>query len=203
MSLETIVIATGNKKKLKEIKELLVEFPLEIKSLSEVGLEGLEIIEDGNTFEDNALIKARTVMKKTGFASIADDSGLEVDALEGKPGIYSARFAGEDANDNENNTKLLRLLEDVPEEKRTARFVCAIAVVFPNEESIVTRGTCEGVIGSNLQGQRGFGYDPLFIVPQLDKTFAEIDGEYKNKISHRGSALNKLRELMEGYFKES
>lgn len=191
------VIATGNKHKLEEIGAILKDFNLEVLSMKDVGLEGLEIIEDGNTFEENALIKAKTVMEKTGRLALADDSGLEVDILNNQPGIYSARFAGEKATDEENNNKLLKLLSGVPLEDRKARFVCAIAAVFPNGESIVLRGECPGKIGFEPKGTAGFGYDPLFIVEGSDKTFAELGEEKKNRISHRARALEKLKRELE------
>lgn len=188
------VIATGNKHKLEEIGVILKDFQLEVLSMKDVGLDGLEIIEDGNTFEENALIKAKTVMEKTGKLALADDSGLEVDILNNQPGIYSARFAGEHATDKENNDKLLKLLKDIPLEKRKARFVCAMAAAFPNEDIVVLRGECSGVIGFEPKGTSGFGYDPLFIIEEYGKTFAELGEERKNKISHRAIALEKLKE---------
>ncbi|KAB3530029.1 XTP/dITP diphosphatase [Alkaliphilus serpentinus] len=193
MKKEILVIATGNLHKLEEIKKILADFPYDIKSMKDVGLEGLEIIEDGSTFEENALIKAKTIMKKTGYMSIGDDSGLEVEALNNQPGIYSARFAGEPSNDEKNNQKLLALMEGIPLEDRGGRFVCAMAVAFPNGEEIILRGECEGVIGFEKKGVNGFGYDPLFIVPQYNQTFAELGSEIKNKISHRAKALEKLK----------
>jgi len=200
MSKQTMIIATSNSHKLKEIKSILLDFPIEIKSMDEIGLGGLEIVEDGSTFEENAIIKAKTVMDKTGLPCIADDSGLEVDAINKAPGIYSARFAGEKATDEKNNEKLLDLLGDIPEKDRTARFVCAIALVFPEGNNIVTRGTCEGIIGFTQKGKGGFGYDPLFIVPSLNMTFGEIDPNVKNKISHRANALEKLKERLGEYY---
>ena len=191
--LHEAVIATGNKHKLEEIGTILKDFNLKVLSMKDVDLEGLEIIEDGNTFEENALIKARTVMEKTGKLTLADDSGLEVDILDNRPGIFSARFAGENATDEDNNNKLLKLLEDVPLEKRSARFVCAMAAMFPNGESIVLRGECPGLIGFKPKGESGFGYDPLFIVEEYNQTFAQIGEEKKNKISHRAIALEKLK----------
>ncbi|SCZ08025.1 XTP/dITP diphosphohydrolase [Alkaliphilus peptidifermentans DSM 18978] len=191
------IIATGNLHKLDEIKKILSEFPFDIKSMKDVNLEGLEIVEDGNTFEENALIKARTVMKKTGYVTIADDSGLEVDCINNQPGIYSARFAGENANDAKNNEKLLNMMKDIPENERGARFVCAMAVVFPNGDELVLRGECKGIIGQSPRGKQGFGYDPLFIVPQYNLTFAELGEELKNRISHRAVALTKLNKLLE------
>lgn len=191
--LQEAVIATGNKHKLEEIGAILKDFNLNVLSMKDVDLEGLEIVEDGNTFEENALIKAKTVMEETGKLTLADDSGLEVDILDNRPGIFSARFAGEKATDEENNNKLLKLLNDVPLEKRSARFVCAMAAVFPNGESIVLRGECPGLVGFERKGEGGFGYDPLFIVNGYDKTFAELGEEKKNKISHRAIALEKLK----------
>lgn len=191
------VIATENKHKLKEIGEILKPFHLEVLSIKDVGLERLEIVEDGSTFEENALIKAKAVMKKTGKSAIADDSGLEVDILNNQPGIYSARFAGENATDDENNKKLLKLLKGIPLHKRTARFVCGMAAVFPNGYTIVLRGECSGIIGFEPKGESGFGYDPLFIVERYNKTFAELGEEKKNKISHRAVALEKLKRKLE------
>ncbi|MDR5658628.1 XTP/dITP diphosphatase [Serpentinicella sp. ANB-PHB4] len=192
----TVVIATNNKHKLEEIKTILQGYPYDVKSLADMGLDGLEIIEDGKTFEENAEIKAKVVMDQTGCIAIADDSGIEVDAIDKAPGIYSARFAGENATDQENNEKLLKLLQNTSIEKRTARFVSCIAMLFPNGERILTRGECEGKVGFEPVGQGGFGYDPLFIVPELQLTFAQIDAETKNKISHRGKALDKLKQQL-------
>lgn len=190
------VIATNNKHKLEEIGQMLAGYNLEILSMRDVNLDGMEIIEDGKTFEENAIIKAKTVMEKTGIISLADDSGLEVEAIENQPGIYSARFAGEHANDKANNDKLLTLLKNVPLEERKARFVCVIAVVFPNGETLTVRGECYGIIGLEAIGNTGFGYDPLFIVPELNKTFGELGSEAKNQISHRAKALEKLKEVL-------
>lgn len=194
------IIATGNKHKLEEIGAILKDFELTVLSMKDVGLEGLEIVEDGNTFEENALIKAKTVMEKTGQFSIADDSGLEVDILDNRPGIFSARYAGEGASDIDNNNKLLLELKEVPKEMRSARFVCAIAAIFPNGESIVVRGECPGSMGFEPKGNAGFGYDPLFIVEGSDKTFAEIGETMKNKISHRARALKKLKKELKDIF---
>ncbi|GAB6086426.1 XTP/dITP diphosphatase [Alkaliphilus crotonatoxidans] len=189
---KTIVVATGNQHKLVEIGKIFQGFDVEIKSMKDVGLGQLEIIEDGTTFEENALIKARVVMKKTGYLTIADDSGLEVDALNNQPGIYSARFSGEGATDEKNNEKLLALMAQIPEKERTGRFVCAMAAVYPNGKEVVVRGECLGLIGTEPKGSNGFGYDPLFFVPSLGLTFAELSQEEKNKISHRAKALEKL-----------
>ena len=195
------VIATENEHKLKEIGAILKDLQLEVLSIRDAGLEGLKIIENGDTFEENALIKARAVMEKTGKLAIADDSGLEVDMLNSQPGIYSARFAGENVTDDENNKKLLKLLEDVPLYARTARFVCSIAAVFPNGDTIVLRGECPGIIGLEPKGKGGFGYDPLFIVEKYNKTFAELGEEKKNRISHRAVALEKLKKELKSRLK--
>lgn len=189
-----VVIASKNKHKLEEIKAILKEFPLEIKSMDEVGLEHLEIVEDGKTFEENSMKKAKEVMGLTGSIAMADDSGLEVDVLDNQPGVYSARFSGEGATDKSNNEKLLRMLENIPLEKRTARFVSVISVAFPDGREFSVRGECEGIIGFEEKGKHGFGYDPLFIVPQYNKTFGELGADMKNRISHRARALEKLRE---------
>lgn len=194
MKINTAVIATGNPYKLHEIGEILNGFSIKIISMNDVGLADLDIIEDGNSFEENALIKARTVMKQTGYMAIADDSGLEVDFLDNEPGIYSARFAGENASDEENNEKLLRLLEDVAPDRRQARFVSVIAVVMPDGEYFTVKGYLYGTIAHRPIGQNGFGYDPLFIPVGYDGlTLGQIDGKEKNKISHRAKALEKMQ----------
>lgn len=198
-----MVLASQNKHKLEEIQDILREFNIELLSMKDVGLEDLEIVEDGETFEENSMIKAVTVMEKTGLITIADDSGLEVDYLNGRPGVYSSRFSGENATDKENNMKLLRLLEGVKPEERTGRFVSVISVAFPDGRRISVRGECEGIIGCEERGTQGFGYDPLFIVPQYDKTFAEIGNEIKNKISHRANSLKKLKNEFERLIGES
>ena len=185
------VAATGNKGKLKEIKEILADFPLDVVSMGEAGIHD-EIDETGKTFEENAVIKARYIAGLTNDIVIADDSGLEVDYLNGEPGIYSSRFAGEGASDEDKNSKLLRLLQGVPFEKRTGRFVCAVAVVFPDGRSFTVQGKCEGYIGEKPAGFNGFGYDPLFYVPGYEMTIAEMDTETKNSISHRGKALRMM-----------
>lgn len=199
--MEKMILASQNKHKLEEIRNILKDLGIEILSMDEVGLGDLEIVEDGVTFEENSMIKALTVMEKTGEITIADDSGLEVDYLEGRPGVYSARFAGENATDEENNEKLLDLLKDVPYEKRGGRFVSVISIAFPDGSKEHVRGECEGIIGFEKKGSEGFGYDPLFIIPKYDKTFAELGSEVKNKISHRGKALekfkNRLKKILE------
>lgn len=177
---DEVVIATNNAHKLEEIGDILSDLDYKIYSLKDVNLDGIEIVEDGKTFEHNALIKARTIAKKTNMIAISDDSGLEVDAIGKKPGIYSARFAGENATDEENRQKLIKSLKNIPMSQRSARFVSAIAVVFPDGKEFVVRGTCEGNIGFEEKGKNGFGYDSLFIVDGYNKTFAEIPSSVKN-----------------------
>ncbi len=189
-----IVIATNNKHKLEEIGDILKDLDYNIKSLKDVNLDGIEIVEDGKTFEHNALIKARTISKKTNLISIADDSGLEVKAIGNKPGIYSARYAGENATDSENRKKLIKSLQNIPMSKRDARFVSCVAVVFPDGKEFVVRGTCEGFIGLEEKGDNGFGYDSLFIVNNYNKTFAQLPSSIKNSISHRAKALELMKE---------
>lgn len=197
-----VVMATGNSHKLEEITNMLQNFPIEVVSMKDVGLEKMEIEETGTSFEENALIKAMAVCEATNSLSLADDSGLEVDALDGRPGVYSARFAGDNATDQENNVKLLNELQDISIEKRSGRFVCAIAAVFPTGEVLVTRGEVEGFIDFEEKGTNGFGYDPLFYSPQHRKTFGELSPEVKNGISHRSRALENLKEMLIQHFKE-
>jgi XTP/dITP diphosphohydrolase len=190
------IAATKNKGKLMEISEILIDFPFNILSMEEVGITK-DIEEYGSTFEENALIKAREIFEMTKEMVMADDSGLEVDFLNGAPGIYSSRFAGEGASDKEKNKKLLSLLENVPFEKRTARFVCVVAVIMPDGSHFVVRGPCEGYIGLEEIGNNGFGYDPLFFIKEYNKTTAQMLPEEKHKISHRGRALKAMVEKLE------
>ncbi|WP_010251708.1 XTP/dITP diphosphatase [Acetivibrio cellulolyticus] len=195
--MKKFIVATKNKGKLREIEEILSGMNLEVVSMEQVGIDE-DIEEYGSTFEENALIKAREVHKITGELVMADDSGLEVDALSGAPGIYSSRFAGEGASDADRNNKLLELLKDVPFENRKARFVCAIAVILPDGNHFTVRGTFEGFIGIEPVGANGFGYDPLFFLPEYNKTAAQLEAAKKHEISHRGKALNlMLAELRE------
>ena len=196
----TFFVATKNEGKKKELLRILM--PLGIDVISEKDLkEPLDdVVEDGTSFEENALIKARAACIATGLPSVADDSGLCVDALGGTPGIYTARFAGEPSDSAKNNQKLLRVMSGVPMEKRTARFVSAVACVFPDGREFTVRGECEGKIAFELSGSKGFGYDPLFI-SELG-CFGEISDEEKDSISHRGAALKLLRtKLSEEYLK--
>lgn len=198
--MEKFVLASGNEHKLIEIKKVLKDFGIEISTMSDVGLGDLEIIEDGDTFEENSLIKAAEVMKRTGLPTIADDSGLMVDYLDGAPGVYSARFAGENVTYEDNNDKLIKELEGVKEDKRGAKFVTVITLLFPSGDKIVARGEIKGKILKQRKGEKGFGYDPLFYVEKYGKTFAEMPLELKNKISHRGKALLGLKEQLEAYY---
>lgn len=192
----SLIAATKNKGKLDEITQLLARLPCDVISMSEVGIED-DIEENGSTFEENALIKARAVWKVTGGTVIADDSGLEADYLDGAPGIYSARYAGEGATDADRNRKLLDALEGVPADKRTGRFICVVALLFPDGSSLTVRGTCEGYIAAEPVGSNGFGYDPLFYVPEIGLTIAQMEANTKNSISHRGNALRKAAEHLE------
>lgn len=189
------VLATKNRHKTGEVKALLSRFGLDIEllTLSDIGFND-EIIENGTTFEENALIKCRAVSKKYDGIIVADDSGLCVDALNGEPGIYSARYAG-DGNDDSNNKKLLEKMKDVPREKRTARFVCAFAAIVDGKEYVV-RGECEGIIATEKRGSGDFGYDPLFEYEPMNMTFAEMTENEKNSVSHRANALKSFAELM-------
>lgn len=197
-----IVLASGNKGKIAEFQRLLDGMDIIVRPMNDFPQIG-EIIEDGETFAENALIKARTVAQATGRAALADDSGLMVDFLDGAPGIYSARFAGEQGNDAANNAKLLDLLKDVPEEKRTGQFFCAIALVLPDGREYTVEGICPGRILTELRGAGGFGYDPLFYVEEYQKTFAELSMEEKNSISHRGRANKKAVEIIKKLLQEA
>lgn len=193
-----MVAATRNAHKIKELTEIMKGFGIELIPRSEAGVPDLEIEEDGATFEENALKKARAVMECCGTAAIADDSGLVADAIDGAPGVLSARFAGVSGAgaDAANNKKLLALLAGVPDAERTARFVSVVTAVFPDGRVIAARGECEGRIGREARGDGGFGYDPLFTPLGCEKTFAELSAEEKNKISHRAKALAALRESL-------
>ncbi len=193
-----LVIATQNKGKVKEFKEILSGLPFEVLSLLDFP-QCPEIIEDGDTFQDNAVIKAQTLNDYTEHIVLADDSGLEVDCLQGKPGVYSARFAGEGASDEENNKKLLQLMSDVPWEQRGAQFACVIAISRPHRETVVVQGNCRGIITREPRGNMGFGYDPLFLVQEYGKTFSELGPDIKNNISHRGNAMKKAIEVLKGF----
>ena len=191
------LIATHNMKKRDELQRILSPLGVHVLTADEAGVDLTDVEENGTTFEENALLKARSGCKEGKMPCIADDSGLCVDALDGAPGVYSARFAGEHGNDDKNNEKLLSLLSDVPPEKRTARFVSTVACVFPDGRELVVRGECEGKIGYEKRGENGFGYDPLFYVGE--RTFAEFTPEEKDAVSHRGNALRALTEALPAY----
>lgn len=192
-----IIFATGNEAKMKEIRMILADLGMPILSMKEAGIH-VDVVEDGTTFEENALIKVTEIAKYVeNCIVLADDSGLEIDYLNKEPGIYSARYAGVDTSYDIKNQLLLDRLEGVPDEKRTARFVCAIAAAFPDGTTEVVRGTIEGIIGHEIIGENGFGYDPIFYLPQYGLTTAQISPELKNDLSHRGNALRAMRVIME------
>lgn len=192
-----IVAASRNRHKIEEIEAITKKFGMRIISRDEAGVPPVEIEEDGDTFEANSLKKAEEIMKLCGKITLADDSGLMVDYLGGAPGVYSARFAGEDGNDKKNNEKLLRLLEGVPADERTAQFVSVITMVYPDGTVISARGECYGRIITEPVGDGGFGYDPLFVPDGFEKTFAQLSAEEKNVISHRAAALAELEKILE------
>lgn len=193
-----IILATKNNGKVREINSMLSGLDIEALSLDDVP-DAPDVVEDGATFEENAFKKASQVAHHTGMMSLADDSGLEVDALNGAPGIYSARFAGEGASDDMNNKKLLDELKDIDDGRRTARFRCVMVLYDLSGGWIKSEGVCEGVIARAPRGGNGFGYDPLFFLPGLGRTMAELTGEEKNSISHRAIALKKLMERLPGF----
>lgn len=207
-----IVFATSNENKLREIRMILKDFNAEVISLKEAGINK-EIIEDGMTFEENAVIKATTIMKETGKLTLADDSGLEVDFLNKEPGVYSARYCGVNTSYRIKNRNIIERLTDVPDEERTARFVCVIALAIPESVDISgaevdirsgarvlkVRAAMEGRIGYEEKGENGFGYDPIFYLPEYGCYSAELAPEKKNEISHRGKALRAMRDIMEQY----
>ena len=193
--MKKVIFATGNEGKMKEIREILGDLDIELLSLKDAGIHA-DIAEDGKTFEENAQIKARAIEKLTGEIVLADDSGLEIDYLNGEPGIYSARYMGEDTSYRIKNANLIQRLEGVPDEKRTARFVCAIAAAFPDGTMKTVRATMEGRIGYEERGENGFGYDPIFYLPEYGCSSAELSMEEKNKISHRGKALRAIKDAL-------
>lgn len=201
-----IIFATGNQNKLKEIRRILQEFSVEIISMKEAGMT-LDIEENGTTFSDNAVIKAKAVAKAAREAGeeaivVADDSGLEIDYLNQEPGVYSARYMGEDTSYHVKNLNLINRLEGIPMEKRTARFVCAMAAVLPDGKLLETQGIMEGYIGYEEKGGNGFGYDPIFLLPEYGKTSAELPPDTKNEISHRGWALRAMKKELENYLEK-
>lgn len=197
-SMKKIVFATGNQDKMREIREIMSDMDVEIRSMKEEGIR-INIEENGTSFEENAVIKAKAVAELADAIVLADDSGLEVDFLNRRPGIYSARFLGEETSYSIKNRAIVDLLTDVPKEERTARFVCAIAAVLPDGNTLVTRQTMEGYIGESPQGENGFGYDPIFYPEGFACSSAALSREQKNSISHRGKALRAMKELLRGF----
>lgn len=193
--MERMIFATGNQGKMKEIKMILEGLGVSVVSMKEAGITA-EIEENGSTFEENAIIKAKTIMELTGEPVLADDSGLEIDYLNGAPGIYSARYMGEDTSYDIKNGAILSQLEGIPDEKRTARFVCVIACAMPDGSILTSKGTMEGIIGHEIRGNNGFGYDPIFYLPDCGCTSAELSPDQKNDLSHRGKALRVMKELL-------
>lgn len=196
MKIEKMIFATGNEGKMREVRMILGDLRAEILSLKEAGIQA-EAEENGTTFEENAVIKAKEIMEKTGALVLADDSGLEVDALNGEPGIYSARYMGHETSYHIKNKNLIERLEGKTGEERSARFVCAIAACFPDGRVLTTRGTMEGQIGYEEKGENGFGYDPIFYLPEYQCYSGELPLEEKNKLSHRGKALRLMKEQLE------
>jgi len=195
-----IIFATKNQGKVKEIKAVLGEIGINVLTMAEAGID-IDVIEDGMTFEENAIKKAVEIMEVSNKIVLSDDSGLEIDFLDKKPGVHSARFMGKDTPYDIKNSEILKTLKDVLAPKRTARFVCVIAAVFPDGKVLTTRGTIEGEIACEIKGENGFGYDPIFYVPELKKSLAEVSASEKNTISHRGKALREMAEKLEGLLK--
>lgn len=190
-----IILATSNKSKVKEISEMMSDSDITFVSLADAGIN-VEVEETGTTFEENALLKAREICKLSGKPTISDDSGLEIDALDGAPGIYSSRFMGEDTSYDIKNNALIEKLENVADPDRTARFRCCMALVHPDGREFVTEGAMEGIIAREPKGINGFGYDPILFIPEYNRTSAELSSEEKNNISHRGEALRKMIEVI-------
>jgi len=194
-----VIFATGNAGKMKEIKLILSGMDIELLSMKEAGIE-VDIVEDGDSFEENAMIKAKTIMELTGEVTLADDSGLEVDFLNKEPGIYSARYMGENTPYNIKNKSIIDRLEGARGQDRSARFVCVIAAAFPDGSTFTTRGTIEGLIGYEEKGDNGFGYDPIVYIPEYNATTAQLSSQIKNIISHRGKALEQMKEKLLKYY---
>lgn len=193
--METIIFATKNKGKIKEINAILADMDVNVISMEEAGIT-IDVVEDGTTFEENSMKKAVQIMEVSGKITLADDSGLEIDYMDKAPGVYSARFMGEDTPYAERFKAIFEKLDGVPEEKRTARFVSCIAAAFPDGRRLTSYDTVEGIIGYEVKGENGFGYDPIFYVPEQGKYMAELSPEEKNAISHRGKALRKMKEML-------
>ena len=190
-----IIFATGNKDKMREIREIMADVDVEVLSMKEAGIV-VDVVEDGTTFEENSLIKAKAIAQYTDAIVLADDSGLEIDYLDKAPGVYSARFMGEDTSYDIKNQALIDKLDGVPKDERTARFVCAIGAVLSNKETLVVRETMEGYIGYEIAGENGFGYDPIFYLDEFGCSSAALSREQKNEISHRGKALRAMKNIL-------
>lgn len=199
--MKRIIFATGNAGKMREIKEIMADLPVEVVSMKEAGISA-DIEENGTTFVENAIIKATEIAKQTKDIVLADDSGLEIDYINKEPGVYSARYLGEDTSYDIKNQSLLDRLMGVPKEKRTARFVCAIAAALPDGNVLTTEAAIEGYIGEEAVGENGFGYDPIFMVEEFHCSTAELSEEQKNEISHRGKALREMKKLLSEEFEE-
>lgn len=197
-----LVLATRNRHKGEELAALLGDLGVTIRTLDEFP-DAPDVVEDGDTCEANAIKKARAIAQFTGLPAVADDTGLEVDALDGRPGIYAARYAGEDATYEDNCQKLLREMAGVPRERRTARFLTVAAIALPSDGIRVAQGTLDGAIAEQASGALGFGYDPVFLIPELGKTLAQLSADQKNTISHRAKAFAKMREIVRSYGQRS
>lgn len=196
MSKRKLIISTGNKNKVEEIRDILKGLNIEVLSKTDIDLGDLDVIEDGDTLEENSIKKARALAEKVDFMVIADDSGLFVDELNGEPGVYSSRYAGEEGNDSLNNKKLLEKLQGITLDNRKGKFLTVIALITEDKKVFTVEGECKGTIGFELKGEGGFGYDPLFIPDGYTETFAEVGHDIKNKISHRAKALSNLRDTL-------
>lgn len=201
MKYRRLVLSTNNEHKVEEIKDILKELPIEVFSKKDIDMANFEVEEDGDTLEENSIKKAKALANRVDYMVMADDSGLFVDFLNGAPGVYSSRYAGEEGNDNKNNTKLLEELKDVSLENRTASFFTVIALVTEEKEVFTIKGECKGYINFQAKGDNGFGYDPLFMPLGYDKTFAELGNDVKNKISHRARALEGMKNLLSNLIK--
>lgn len=200
MGMRKIVLSTGNKHKVEEIKDILKDINIEVLSKNDVDIEEFEVIEDGETLEANSIKKAQALADKINYMVLADDSGLFVDSLNGEPGVYSSRYAGEEGNDKKNNEKLLNNLKDIDD--RSGSFRTIIALITEDKKTYTVEGVCNGTIGFELKGHNGFGYDPLFVPDGYELTFSELGDDIKNKISHRALALNELKIILEKLLKD-
>ncbi|MGE6259595.1 XTP/dITP diphosphatase [Heyndrickxia sporothermodurans] len=197
--MKQVLIATKNKGKAKEFEKIFAKYQIEVKTLLDIP-GSMDVDETGSTFEENAILKAETISKQLDIMTIADDSGLVIDALDGRPGIFSARYAGEDKNDEANIDKVLREMIDIPDDDRTAKFYCALAFSVPGKKTITVSGTCAGKILRERKGENGFGYDPIFYITDKGLTMAELSSSEKNQISHRANAINELHFILNDFF---